>query len=321
MSILDAKKKIFAVIAVLCILMLSVGCTKSEPKELVIADQFGLAYAPIEILKATTILEDSLKAHGVENVEVIFERMGNTTAIREAMLSENLDVGFMAIPPFLLGVEKGMDWKIISGVSESPVALIGEIGIESVGEINSNHRIILPQLGSVQHILLAMAADEKMGNWAAFNEQVLAMSHPDGYTAILADPENYLHFTTPPYMESELQDGRLGVVTNGEEIFGEPFTFIVSVCQERFYKDENLYKAFKEALSEAIDYIHEYPEETRVILNAAYDYPEDMIDAILNDPQMVFSTEVKGMDKFMSYMQKMDLLKSDDMVTLSWDEE
>jgi NitT/TauT family transport system substrate-binding protein len=69
-------------------------------ENIIIADQFGLAYAPLEVMKHESFLEASLSEAGLESVKIEWKKFGNTTAIREAMLSGDLDIGFVGIPPF-----------------------------------------------------------------------------------------------------------------------------------------------------------------------------------------------------------------------------
>ncbi|MBS7525587.1 ABC transporter substrate-binding protein [Fusibacter paucivorans] len=318
------RYRMCAFLAALFVMTVMTGCndTAKETNKLVIADQFGLAYAPIEVLKETPILTDVLKAHGLEDVTVEWVRMGNTAAIREAMVAGQLDIGFVAIPPFLLGREGGMDWKIISGISESPVGLVAKEDGTSFETIDGSKRIILPQLGSVQHILLAMASERTFGDATALDAQVVAMTHPDGMTAMLSDTDSYLHFTTPPYLEQELADSQFTTLIDGETCFGGPFTFIVGICPERVYAKTELYTAFSEALDQAIDYLNASPDEASALLKQAYEYPEDVIDAVLEDPSMRFSSEVNGLEHFQSFMAEMGLLETvESSGGLFWDEQ
>jgi NitT/TauT family transport system substrate-binding protein len=292
--------------------MIITGCAQSpdETDKLVIADQFGLAYAPIEVLKTTPFLTDALKAHGLENIDVEWVRMGNTAAIREAMVAGQLDIGFVALPPFLLGREGGMDWKIISGISESPVGLVAKADGTGFEAIDASKRIILPQLGSVQHILLAMAAERTYGDASALDAQIVAMAHPDGMTAMLSDADSYLHFTTPPYLEQELGDSQFTELIDGETCFGGSFTFIVGICPERVHAESDLYAAFSEALDQAINYLNASPEEASILLKQAYEYPDEIIDAVLDDPSMRYTADVNGLERFQSFMVEMGLLET-----------
>jgi ABC-type nitrate/sulfonate/bicarbonate transport systems, periplasmic components len=308
--------KIMLIVVIVFILIL-VGCrelmfsNETEKREtLIIADQFGLAYAPIEIMKQKGFLENALLENGLDDIEIKWQKFGNTVAIREAMLSGSLDIGFVGIPPFMLALDNGMPWRIMTGLSESNVSLITkDFEIENFSDLTDKNRIILPQPGSIQHILLMMAAEKVFDDAHKFDDQLIALSHPDGVIAYTAGDDLQLHFTTPPFIQEDLKAAGSHEILNGRDAFGEDFTFIVGVCQESLYSDTLIYQSFMIALEEAISYINESPEEAYFILSENYDYSQDEIEKYLQRDQMYFSTEVKGIEKFISFMKSSDQLK------------
>lgn len=307
----NRKKEKMIMCLLLFILVLS-GCTNDniEREELILADQFGLAYAPLEIMKDKQFLEKALSAAGLDNIQVSWKKFGNTTAIREAMLSGDLDVGFVGIPPFLLGIDNGMDWKIISGLSESKVALVTkDPSIQNLGDLTRQHKIILPQPGSIQHILLQMASKEQLSDANAFDDQIIALAHPDGVTAFTAGDSSQLHFTTPPYLQEDLKNSGARELIDGATCFGEDFTFIVGICQSSLYEDRKVYEAILTALDESMIYMNENQAETIKILSEAYDYSPEVLESLLNKDQMTFTTEVKGLTHFVEFMAETGALK------------
>lgn len=308
--------KIMLIVVIVFILFLA-GCWElifsNETKKretLIIADQFGMAYAPIEIMKQKGFLENALLENGLDDIEIKWQKFGNTVAIREAMLSGSLDIGFVGIPPFLLALDNGMPWRIMTGLSESNVSLMTkDFEIENFSDLTDKNRIILPQPGSIQHILLMMAAEKVFDDAHKFDDQLIALSHPDGVIAYTAGDDLQLHFTTPPFIQEDLKAAGSHEILNGRDAFGEDFTFIVGVCQESLYSDTLIYQSFMIALEEAISYINESPEEAYFILSENYDYSQDEIKKYLQRDQMYFSTEVKGIEKFISFMKSSDQLK------------
>ncbi|MDH8679540.1 ABC transporter substrate-binding protein [Fusibacter bizertensis] len=308
--------KIMLIVVIVFILFLA-GCwglifsNETKKREtLIIADQFGMAYAPIEIMKQKGFLENALLENGLDDIEIKWQKFGNTVAIREAMLSGSLDIGFVGIPPFLLALDNGMPWRIMTGLSESNVSLMTkDFEIENFSDLTDKNRIILPQPGSIQHILLMMAAEKVFDDAHKFDDQLIALSHPDGVIAYTAGDDLQLHFTTPPFIQEDLKAAGSHEILNGRDAFGEDFTFIVGVCQESLYSDTLIYQSFMIALEEAISYINESPEEAYFILSENYDYSQDEIKKYLQRDQMYFSTEVKGIEKFISFMKSSDQLK------------
>lgn len=299
-------RKLALVVILFTMIIITTSCSdKTQSETLVIADQFGLAYAPIEIMKAKDYLRQELDEVGAQEIAVEWKRMGNTTAMREAMVSGDLDIGFVGIPPFLIGRDNGMDWKIISGISESPSALITtDTSLGGVEDITENHRIILPQPGSIQHILLAMYAEKKLGDAKIFDQKLITMAHPDGLVAMSTGDMNQLHFTTPPFLQKEMELQNAQVLVDGETCFGEPFTFIVGICPQRVYDDRVVFEAFERALERSFVFMKANPEETMNILAKAYEYPEEELEKYLSHEQMKFTAEINGVDIFIDFMTR-----------------
>jgi len=296
------------VMGLLMILLIAYsGCTSEkhvEKTKIIIADQFGLAYAPLEVMKSYGLLEKELKNANLE-VEIVWQKFGNTSSIREAMLSGGLDVGFVGIPPFLIGLDNGMDWKIFSGLSESQVSLIAkDSSIDGLADLTSEHRIILPQPGSIQHILLQMAAESQLGNYAAFDDQLVPLSHPDGVIAFESGGLEQLHFTAPPYISKDLNVNGARTILEGKDSVGEDYTFIVGICQREFYDQKAFYEAFKSALRRSIEEIQLGSDEILTLLSEIYEIPKDELKADLREKTISFSEEVKGLDRFSEFMFK-----------------
>ncbi|MDF2530568.1 MAG: ABC-type nitrate/sulfonate/bicarbonate transport system, periplasmic component [Clostridia bacterium] len=296
-------------IAVLLVLLLGIntGCSKQAPdlKQITIAEQYGLAYAPLQIMKELRLLEKS-----DANLLVNWRQMGNTAAIREAMLAEEVDVGFMAIPPFLIGWDKGMEWKIAGGLSSSPVGLVSNRSeVSTIKDFTESDRIALPQPGSVQHILLSMACEKEFGDSHKLDNLLITMAHPEGMNALMAETDVTAHFTAPPYLTGELKSKENRLILSGEEVMGGQFTFIVGVATKSFH-DENAeaYKAFIKALEESISFMETNKIETVEILSNAYAISKEEVEEYLDTQGVEYAAKVQGLDKFADFMKRNDYI-------------
>jgi len=282
------------------------GCSKKETPsgKIRIAEQYGLAYAPLQILREKRFLEESSSG-----VEVQWVTLGNTAAIREAVLAGDLDIGFMGIPPFLIARDKGMEWKIATGLSRCPLGLAVQAGAySSLADFSGDGKIALPQPGSIQHILLSMALDRERGDAAALDKNLISMKHPDGMNALLSGAVQG-HFTSPPYLFLEEEEG-FEVLVTGDEAMGGPFTFIAGVVTEEFYeKEPDLYGEFLAALDKAILFMKENRVETVRILAEKYKMEPEVLDNYLYERGIFFEREVLGLDQFISFMGKSGYLK------------
>lgn len=293
-----------AIIFILFILLLFQGCAASKETsgntEIRIAEQYGIAYAPVQIMRHQGLLEEKLPG-----VKVVWEQMINTAAIREAMVADKLDVGFMAIPPFYIGWDKGMDWKIFTGLSSVPGGLVVPKEIKSLEDITEKDRIALPQPGSVQHILLSMACDREFNNPQKMDNLLVTLSHPDGMNALFSKNEIKAHFTSTPYLESELKNEEFHKILDVKEAFGGDFSFIVGVTTKKFHdQNSELYQALNEGVREAIEFINNNPEKAAKILTQYYDLPQEEILEYLTSEDTHYSTKVKGTKEFSEFMYK-----------------
>lgn len=316
-------KLIVGIVIITFISFILEGCTtvgevQEKKLQIKVAEQYGLAYAPLQIIKEKKLIEKNLP-----QIEVTWRQLGNTAAIREAMLAGELDVGFMAIPPFLIGWDKGMEWKIASGLSSSPVGLVvNKDNIKTIQDFTAEDRIALPQPGSVQHILLSMACEKLWGDPKRLDNLIVTLDHPDGMNALLARSEVSAHFTTPPYLIKELKNPGMRQILDGKEAMGEEFTFIVGVTTAKFYKDQpQVYDAFLKALEEALRFMENNPEETIKILAEAYNIDPEELSSYLERQDTAYSMEVKGVMKFAEFMQKSGYINRipDNLEEVLWD--
>lgn len=271
----------------------------SSINKITIAQQFGLAYAPVQIMKDKGFLEEELKG----NFTVDWVRLANTAAIREGVLAGDVDAGFLGIPPFLIALDQGMPWKLLCGLSQSPLGLAVPAGRwEKLEDIPRDVKIALPQPGSIQHILLTMALDRELGDASYFDKNLVALKHPDGLNALIAGSVDG-HFTSPPYIFMEEDMDEFEVLLTGEEAMGSPFTFIISMVTDRVaVESPDFPAALIRALERSMDFMESHPEETLQVLSEAYKLDKsDLID-YLNRPGMIYSTEVLGLEEFISFM-------------------
>ena len=286
----------------LLILIVFTSCTnsKSGDTSVTIAEQYGLAYAPLQILKEKKFIEEQ-----IPGIKVNWVRLENTAAIREAVLGGRVDIGFMGIPPFLIGWDKGMEWKIFTGLSKAQIGLVTwREDINSLADFDSRDRIALPQPGSIQHILLSMAAEKYLGKSDMFDNQLVTMKHPDGMNALLSRRDVAAHFTSPPYIMMELSEPDMKLVLDGREAMGGDFTFIAGMVTDKFSsKHPDILSAVSSAIALAEEVIRDNPEEAVTILKKEYSIPEETLLSYLTEGGLVYSDEVEGLSKFIEFMK------------------
>jgi len=299
-------KQVMAVVILALILVLS-GCGKKEKTTLSIAQQFGIAYAPLNIMEEMGMLEDKLPDMKIEWV-----RFGGPTGIREAMLNGEVDFGFMGVGPVLVGISNGMEWKYATGISANEVALVTDNpDVHALTDFTEQDRIAILSPGCTQYILLCMLGKEQLGEATALDHQLVSMSHPDAMNALIADTEVTAHFATPPYLQEELKQG-MHVVANGEDIVGGQFTFISGVAMTEFHEEyPELYNVFIETLNEAIDYINENPEEAIKVLAPLYGITETELREQMGYGGTIYTNALENVAPIKKAMYEMGYISED----------
>lgn len=297
-----------AVLLLLAVVVLPVlsGCRRSE-SAISIAEQWGIAYLPVQIVKEQQLMEKRLP-----DAEIRWEKMGNAAAIREAMAAGKLDIGFMGIPPFLIGYDRGVEWRIFCGLSEAPLGLVTlNPGIESLEDIGPRDTIALPQPGSIQHILLSMASGRLFGEPKRFDSRLVTLSHPDGMQALLGGREITAHFTSPPYLFEELKREEARLILSGEEAFGGKFSFIVGVGKNDFLEENpEVLEALTASIEEAFGLLEKNRGEIIQTFSDLYDMDPEVLQSYIDHPGMVFSAEIRGLEDFINFMHESGYVRS-----------
>lgn len=281
------------------------GGASQAPKdygEVKMAIQFGTSYLPAIIVAENKLLEKRLPG-----VKVTQAQLGQGGSITEAMLAGSVDIGFMGLGPFFVGWAKGVDWKIAAAMEDMPIGLnTNRPDVKSVKDIKPTDKIALPGINSIQHIALAMEAKRQGMDPRAFDKQLVALPHPDGEKALLAKSEITFHYTAPPYLAREAKQPGIKAVVNSYDTLGGPHTFNVAVVTSKFYKERpEVYKAFVEAMEEAVELINKDPRAAaEVLIKSGYKGSVDEAMAELKDPQVKWTTEPHGLMKFATFMKE-----------------
>ena len=266
------------------------ACGAKKQNRVVIGYQNGVAYAPLLIMKEHGLLADRLP-----DTEIEWQQFNGPTPIREAMVNGSVTFGFMGISPVLIGIDNGMPWKYFTGLSSNRVALVANRpDFKTLHDLKPEERIAVLSPGCTQHVLLSMLAKKQLGDARLLDTQLVSLSHPDAMNALLSGTEIALHVTTPPYLEEELRQGMV-LVAEGEDIMGEPFTFICGVAMTDYVaQNEETALAFREALSEAIAYINANTKDACKELAPFFDTDADTLYEQMTYHGTIYGTELNG---------------------------
>ena len=288
------KRLLIAVIAAvtafgICFSMTGCGGSSDsgDAAKLTIVQQYGMAYAPLKIIQEKGLIEKNYSG----DVEVDFQILNSGASINDAFVANAVDVGLMGVAPAITGsLNEGIPYKICTNVSAQPHRLMtNDPSIKTLKDIGEEDQIALVNIGSIQHILLAMAAKEQLGDAHALDNNIVAMAHPDGMTALLNDVVK-CQLTTSPFVFKEAEEDGISEVDAIESVWPAGNSFIVAVASTDLHDNNpELYEAVLAAFNDAIAFMNDEPEAAAEILCVDEDVDAETYLKWLSDPACSYS--------------------------------
>lgn len=287
---------------------------RAEPREVRLAEQFGIGYLPLSIMKVRKLLEAEAKARGVE-ITSSWVRFASGTAMNEALISDNLDFASGGVGPLLTiwGRTRGnLDVKGVASLNSMPLYLNTiNPGVKTIADLTDRDRIALPAVKvSIQAVTLQMAAEKAFGagNHTRLDHLTVSMSHPDGMAAMMSgQSEITAHFTSPPYQYQQLADPRVHRVLNSYDVLGGPHTFN-SVWAMGRYRTRNpqIMAAFIAALDRAMAMIKDDPDGMADlwIADQRSRLPKGDVVKIICDPENHWTTTPQKIMAYAGFMHR-----------------
>lgn len=268
-----------------------------------LAKQYGMQYATGYIVEKMNLLEKYLPGAKIE-----WSSFGGGAAITEALVSGHLDVGFMGMPPAIIAIDKGADLKIASGVCVPPFDLmVKEERLQSIADFTLQDKIAIPGISSTQHILLSIAARDKLNKARDFDSNMIAMANPDAYSSLVSGTEIVGHFTTMPFLELEARQGFRSILT-GKEAYGD--ASIVCVTTEKFHSNPSVYAGLIGALNEAMDLLNRQDPKVLEIIAEVEGISIDDAKAFLDWPGTNYTANLYGLMGIANYMHEVGYIKN-----------
>ena len=316
-----------AVVTAFSLCMSMAGCGGSDSSDegdgaatLTIVQQYGMAYAPLKVIEQKGLIEENYDG----DVEVNFQTLNSGASINDAFVAGDVDVGLMGVAPAITGsLNEGVPYKICTNISAQPHKLMtNDPNIKTLKDIGESDQIALVNIGSIQHILLAMACKEQLGDAHALDNNIAAMAHPDGMTALLNGSVK-CQLTTSPFVFKEAAEEGISEVEAIESVWPAGNSFIVAVASTDLYENNpDLYNAVLAAFDDAIAFINDDPEAAAEMLCVDEDVDAATYLEWLGDPACSYSTELKGvstMAKFMTEEGFLEDVQFDDISQLVYD--
>ncbi|MDU9394789.1 ABC transporter substrate-binding protein [Pseudomonas japonica] len=286
--------------------------------EIRIAEQFGIVYLLLNVVRDQQLIEKHGKEQGID-IKVDWTQLSGGAATNDALLSGSVDIVGAGVGPLLTiwdRTQGRQNVKAVASLGNFPYQLLSSNpNVKSIADISDKDRIALPAVGvSVQSRFLQYAAAKQWGDkeFNRLDKYTVAVPHPDATAALIAGgTELNGHFSNPPFQEQALANKDVHVVLDTYELLG-PNSPTVLFTTEQFRKDNpKTYKAFVDALAEAADFAQRdkaAAADTYVRVTKAKISREDLLK-IIDNPKYEFTVTPKNTYQLAEFLYRVGAIK------------
>jgi len=285
------------------LLLTSAGCRNQQPakQKLVIASPIGLAKLLPTILVKKRLIQERYKGE----IEVEQRAIPFGTVINEGVVAGEIDVAVLSSTHAMLGVIKGVPYRICSAYSNHAYSLcVLDERFQGLEDFAPGDRIALPSLGGNTHLKLCRLVEQRLGSPSALNPMLIEMSAADAVQALMTGG---VSATFLPFPHNYAQQAQPGVRVLYESVGEEPITELVAVATLDLHdKYPALYDAVVQAVHDAIDYIRDNPDEVASMLAEEYKLDPAVMRECLG--ALSFHTVPVGLEDMLDMMLELELL-------------
>ena len=299
-------------LAAAAVFAFSATSANAEPRTVRIAEQFGISYLPLTVMKEKHLLELEGKKVGLD-LTTEWTHFSNGAAMNNALLAGSLDFASGGVGPLVTAwarTKGKQDIKGIAALNTMPLWL-NTINpkVKTIKDFTDKDKIALPAVRvSIQAVILQMAALKAFGKGHEhdLDKYTVSLSHPDGLAQMMSFKSEITgHFTSAPYMYIELKNPKVHRVVNSYDVLGGPHTFNVVWAMGKLYKNNpKLIQAFLAALKTAMKDIKADPAAAAAIWVKANHSKLPVAEAedIIKKPENSFTIVPKRTMAFANYM-------------------
>lgn len=265
-----------------------------------VAQQFGIAYLILDVVRDQQLIEKHGKAQGVD-IDVEWASISGATAMNEALLAGNLDIVSAGVPPMLTLWDRThgrQNVKAVAALGSLPNYLLSNNpAVKTLEDFSDKDRIAVPAAGvGFQSRTLQIEGARRFGK-ADFNklDQIsISLPHAEATAALLSGGlEVNAHFSSAPfYYQALAGNPDVHKVISSYDILGGPATFNVLYTTQKFHEQNpKTYAAFYAALGEAAQWIRDNKDEAAdvFIRQQKSRLAPDFVREIIADPENDFT--------------------------------
>jgi NitT/TauT family transport system substrate-binding protein len=312
--------------AVLTGAALLAGATAAQAEgKIRVAQQFGIAYLILDVVKDQQLIEKHGKAAGLD-IQVEWAQISGATAMNEALLAGSLDVVSAGVPPMLTLWDRTrgkQNVKAVAALGSLPNYLITtNPNIKKLSDFGDKDRIAVPAAGTgFQSRTLQIETAKLYGkdNAKKYDAISVSLPHPDATAALISGgTEINAHFSSAPfYYQALAGNPKVHKVLSSYDILGGPATFNVLYTTQKFHDaNPKTYKAFYAALREAAEFIRKDKaagtgKAADIFIRVQKSKLDPaLVKKIIDDPENDFTTDPQNTYIYADKLHAIDVLKN-----------
>lgn len=281
----------------------------------------GVGFLPLLVMEKLGLVEKHARSAGLDGLKVRWVNLGGPAVVNDALLSGAAHLAPAGPPAFLTMWGRTRDSMKVMGVaamSSIPMYLnTRSERVRSIKDVGASDKIAVTAVKvSIPAIIMQIYARQEYGasEFARFDRYTVSMTHPDGVIALLSGRhEINLHFTSPPFHQRERKDPGIRTIMTTDQVMGGPSTFTMLYTTTAFHDgNPKVYRALLKALEESVATIRaDRRAAARIFLESTdgKGWTEDEIVAVLDDPDVQFTTSPRNVMKYAAFMNEVGTLK------------
>jgi NitT/TauT family transport system substrate-binding protein len=278
--------------------------SSSAPSSFTIAYQPGLGAVTLVTLKHQKTLE-KLFPNTTFDWKVVF----SGASVRESMIANQVQLGALGLPPFLVGWDRGFNWKVLTASSRSDSWLVTKNPrIKSLKDFTSSDKIGVVAPDSQQAIILRKAAQDQLGDAHALDQNIVAITSEDGEQALLSG-QIAAHLSGLPFQQREVDTGGR-IILHTTDAFGKVGAGLIALAPNFDEQYPDFTKKVRQAFLDATNYASTHHEEVAQYLSQdqAGGGTAAQFKALLDNSAFVFDTTPSGLITYAKFMQSIGLI-------------
>ena len=310
-----------AVLLALSVLF-AVSAPAAAAEQVKIGIGYGLAFLPAYICEDLKLVEKRAKAQHLD-LGAVYERFSGAGAITDAIRSGAIDMGPFGVATLLEAWDKGRaahaarrQLVAVSGMTTLPLVLLSaRPALRALSDLRPTDRIAVPTLTSPQMFFLQMQAEKVFGQYDRLRGDVVEMSHAKALAALIAgDNSVTAYFSSPPYTQIALKDGKIHQILSSEQVIGGKASLLVLGATKAYTeRHRQIAQSVEQAMDDAAELVRDDPRRAaRIFLThePSKALKAADVEAVLRQNKDEFGSAVAGIGAFAAFMARHGELKT-----------